>query len=444
MHTLEQLRSGALAGSRRLDLNAALTTWPPEIFTLADTLEVLNLSGNQLSHLPDELPRLKHLKVLFASGNPFTELPAVLGRCERLEMVGFKACQIEHVPAEALPPQLRWLILTDNRIESLPAELGQRPRLQKLMLAGNRLRELPDLSGCTQLELLRLAANRFDALPDWLPALPRLAWLALAGNPLWSDQAGTHERSDITRIQWSDLQLAHRLGEGASGVIHHATWQPADAAAPHPVAVKLFRAAMTSDGLPDCEMAACVAAAGHAGLIDVEGLLQGHPDGAAGLVLALLDPRFRALAGPPSLASCTRDVYAADLRLPVASVLQIARTVADVAAHLHAQGLMHGDLYAHNLLWNGDAAQPDCVLSDFGAASFYDRADPAAGALQRIEVRAFGCLLEELIERAEVITPADAACVAALAVLRTDCLQSEVPARPDFAQVVQALARVGA
>lgn len=444
MHTLEQLRSGALAGSRRLDLSAGLTTWPSEIFTLADTLEVLNLSGNQLTRLPDDLPRLKHLKVIFASDNPFTELPAVLGRCDQLEMVGFKANQIDHVPAESLPAQLRWLILTDNRIESLPDELGRRPRLQKLMLAGNQLRELPDLSGCTQLELLRLAANRFDALPDWLPTLPRLAWLALAGNPLWSDQARTHDRPDITRIQWSDLQLAHRLGEGASGVIHRAAWQPAGAATPHPVAVKLFRAAMTSDGLPDCEMAACVAAAGHAGLIEVEGVLQGHPDGAAGLVLALLDPRFRALAGPPSLASCTRDVYAANLRLPVASVLRIARTVAVVATHLHAQGLMHGDLYAHNLLWNGNAAQPDCVLSDFGAASFYDRADPAASALQRIEVRAFGCLLEELIERAEVLTPADAARVETLAVLRDACLQSRVQARPGFDAVVRVLARVGA
>ncbi|MEY8878892.1 MAG: leucine-rich repeat-containing protein kinase family protein [Leptothrix sp. (in: b-proteobacteria)] len=444
MHTLEQLRSGALAGCRRLDLNAGLTTLPPEIFTLADTLEVLNLSGNQLSRLPDELPRLRRLKVIFASDNPFTELPAVLGRCEQLEMVGFKACQIDHVPAEALPPQLRWLILTDNRIASLPAELGRRPRLQKLMLAGNRLRALPDLSGCTQLELLRLAANRFEALPAWLPTLPRLAWLALAGNPLWSDQAGTHDRPDIARIRWSDLQLAHRLGEGASGVIHRAAWRPASAATPHPVAVKLFRAAMTSDGLPDCEMAACIAAAGHAGLIEVEGVLQGHPDGAAGLVLALLDARFRALAGPPSLASCTRDVYASGLRLPVASVLRIARTVADVAAHLHAQGLMHGDLYAHNLLWNGAAALPDCVLSDFGAASFYDRADPAASALQRIEVRAFGCLLEELIERAEGLTPADAACVSALAALRDDCLQAEVQTRPDFAQVVQALEQIGA
>ena len=80
MHTLDLLRSGALAGTRRLDLNAAgLTHLPPEVFALADTLEVLNLSDNQLTHLPHDLPRLHRLKVMFCSGNPFTHLPEVLG-----------------------------------------------------------------------------------------------------------------------------------------------------------------------------------------------------------------------------------------------------------------------------------------------------------------------------------------------------------------------------
>ncbi len=35
-------------------------------------------------------------------------------------MVGFKSNRIERVPAAALPPALRWLILTDNRIATLP------------------------------------------------------------------------------------------------------------------------------------------------------------------------------------------------------------------------------------------------------------------------------------------------------------------------------------
>ncbi|MBX9713975.1 MAG: leucine-rich repeat domain-containing protein, partial [Pseudomonadaceae bacterium] len=184
MHSLEQLHRGELAGITRLDLACDLTEFPEAIFSLADSLEVLNLSGNQLSRLPDDLPRLHKLRVLFCSDNTFTEVPAVLGQCPQLEMVGFKANQIRHLPAAALPAKLRWLILTDNQLEQLPEALGQCQQLQKLMLAGNRLRELPaSLAHCHNLELLRIAANQLDALPQWLLQLPRLSWLAYAGNP---------------------------------------------------------------------------------------------------------------------------------------------------------------------------------------------------------------------------------------------------------------------
>lgn len=54
MHTLEDLRAGKLAGTRRLDLSAGLTEFPEEIFDLADSLEILNLSGNQLSALAEQ------------------------------------------------------------------------------------------------------------------------------------------------------------------------------------------------------------------------------------------------------------------------------------------------------------------------------------------------------------------------------------------------------
>jgi Leucine-rich repeat (LRR) protein len=68
------------------------------VFDLADTLEVLNLSNNQLTSLPHDLPRLHRLKVIFCSDNPFTELPEVLGDCAALQQVGFKACRIAAVP----------------------------------------------------------------------------------------------------------------------------------------------------------------------------------------------------------------------------------------------------------------------------------------------------------------------------------------------------------
>lgn len=437
MHTLEQLRAGKLAGARHLKIACGLETLPREIFDLADTLEILDLSGNALAALPDDLPRLTRLRVLFCSGSPFEVLPEVLGACPALEMIGFKGCRIRRVPEASLPPTLRWLILTDNRVEALPASIGQCSGLQKLALAGNRLTRLPpEMAACTRLELLRIAANALTELPDWLLRLPRLAWLAYAGNPFCAavDEA-LQQGARVPPVDWNALELAQVLGEGASGVIYRAEW--ADSGRRRDVAVKLFKGAVTSDGLPRNEMAACVEAGAHPNLIPVLGRLEAHPDATEGLVMALIDSGFRSLAGPPSLESCTRDIYPAGTRFTPEVALAIARGIASAAAHLHGRGILHGDLYAHNILHCG---QGRVLLGDFGAASCVPPHDrQAAEALQRIEVRAFGCLLEELLAACSEADRARPA-LQPLAALQARCLADSPGSRPLFAEVVQALA----
>ena len=439
--TLEQLRTGQLAGTQRLTLACGLTEFPREIFDLAATLEVLDLSGNALSWLPDDLPRLTNLHTIFCSNNQFTELPEVLGRCTQLSMVGFKANRIRHVSGASLPPKLRWLILTDNQVEALPPEIGNCTQLQKLMLAGNQLRTLPvELAACSRLELIRLAANRLAELPVWVASLPRLSWLAYAGNPFNERlEAKAMANTAVADISWQALDLQHRLGEGASGVIHRAEHRqeyPATSGTNRPVAVKLFKGAVTSDGLPHCEMAACIAAGPHLNLIPVIGQVKDHPTGVHCLVMELIDPQLRNLAGPPSLASCTRDIYDVDTRFDLPSALSVAHGIASAASHLHQQGIMHGDLYAHNILHGG---QGYALMGDFGAASFYAADDQAlATALQRIEVRAFGCLLEELIDRCDAQASAKSS-TAVLAGLKNSCLSEQAGDRPLFDEIVHTL-----
>jgi Leucine rich repeat/Lipopolysaccharide kinase (Kdo/WaaP) family len=431
MHTLEQLRSGALAGCTRLDLSCGLTELPDEVLALADTLEVLNLSGNRLTDLPEWLPRLHRLKVVFGSGNPFTELPEVLGDCASLEMVGFKACQILHVPAQALPPRLRWLILTDNAIEQLPDAVGERPRMQKLMLAGNRLQALPEgLADAQSLELLRISANRFERLPPWLTALPRLGWLALAGNPLgWAAPAGP----GLPAIDWSEVQVGALLGEGASGRALRARV----VGQTDELALKLFRGAVTSDGLAEHEMAASGFVGAHPTLCTPVAKLQGHPEGALGMFLPLIPAGHVLLAGPPSLDSCTRDVYPEGRRIAAGPALRLLRDMAQALAHVHHQGALHGDFYAHNILW--DPASGEALLSDFGAAALLPAEQPAlARALQALEVRAFGCLLEELVAHGSCETPG-AAGWAELQVLADACLHADPDQRPTMADVLHRL-----
>ena len=108
--------------------------------------------------------------------------------------------------------------------------------------------------------------------------------------------------------------------------------------------------------------------------------------------------------------------------------------MASAARQLHERGILHGDLYAHNILYRDDG---QALLGDFGAASFFaaDNA-PLAQSLQRIEVRAFACLLEELLARCNA--PASST-LEILAGLQARCAQENTAARPLFAQIEQQL-----
>ncbi|WP_310390163.1 leucine-rich repeat-containing protein kinase family protein [Roseateles sp.] len=432
MHTLAQLRSGELAGISRLDLSCGLTELPPEVFALADSLEVLNLSGNALSSLPADLPRLHKLKVLFCADNRFTRVPEVVGACAALSLVGFKSNQLTELPAAALPAKLRWLVLTDNQLTELPVELGRRPHLQKLALAGNRLSQLPDsMAQCRALGLLRMSANRFEQIPPWLLELPKLAWLAVGGNP-WNAarEARVLKQAHLPDLGWAALQMGELLGQGASGVIHAAHW-PAGPLGRRELAVKVFKGEVTSDGWPHSEWAASLEAGAHPQLISASARLTGHPQGAEGLLMPRIGSEFSTLAGPPSLSSCTRDVYPDSTQFSAEVLQGMARGVVDAARHLHARGISHGDLYAHNLLWNG---QGEAWLGDFGAASLLpdELGRPQRQAFERLEVLAFGHLLEEWLSRCPDAAPA-------LHQLQAACVNPEPAARPLFAELAPRL-----
>ena len=120
-------------------------------------------------------------------------------------------------------------------------------------------------------------------------------------------------------------------------------------------------------------------------------------------------------------------------RFSVDNLLRLVRGIAAAAAHLHGRGIHHGDLYAHNILCNGDG---DALLGDFGAASLYAVAGPQSHALQRLEVRAFGVLLGELLARC------DTGVGTGLAQLQRDCVQADTERRPLFNEIVEGLARL--
>lgn len=428
-HSLADLKSGRLTGAKKLKLACGLKSFPLEILTLANTLEILDLSDNDLSELPDSIKELKRLKILFFARNKFTVFPKILSQLPMLNMVGFKSNQIHTVPEQSFPPKLNWLILTDNKIEKLPKSIGEVTLLQKCALAGNHMEELPnEMSKCVNLELLRVSANQLKSIPKWLFKLPKLSWVAFGGNPA-SHQI--KENHDLESFDWDDFTIQNLLGEGASGFISKAKWKSRE----EDVAIKIFKGDVTSDGLPEDEMNIAITAGSHNNLIPVLGKIKNHPEHKIGLIMSLVSPSYISLGNPPNFDTCTRDVFDESTQFSEKEVLKIAKSMASVCALLHEKGINHGDFYAHNILVNQTA---DSLLGDFGAASFYDVNSENATYIQGVEVNAYSCLLEDLINlvsQTELIHSSRAKWLKII----SDCRNENVKSRPSFDEILKEL-----
>ncbi|KAJ3354016.1 hypothetical protein HDU83_006032 [Entophlyctis luteolus] len=414
----------------RLKLCINDTTLPSRITSMWQ-LTTLDLSGSRLlSSLPstDDMQHLTTLRTAFFSDCAFNVFPASLSACRALQMVAFRNNNMTVVPRDSFPPLLRWLILTNNRISEIPAEIGNCHCLEKVMLAGNCLSSLPtSMSNCRKLALLRISANKFSSIPDWLLRMPSLAFLAFAGNPC-SPPSVAHE--SITQAEWKDIVVEHTLGTGASGVISQARWRDTT------VALKLFKSAVTSDGLPRDEMAASIAAGIHPSLITPVAAVTGHPEGTHGLILPLVPLEFVALGGPPNFDTCSRDVFASDRRMSLSSVVRILSCIAGAACHIHARGVSHGDLYAHNILVNSDGL---ALLGDFGAACLYEKGSAESAALwERLEVLAFAHLIEDLVNLVDSQESSQAAFLL-LKKIHADCANPSVGDRPSFQEIFHLL-----
>lgn len=391
MQTLAQLKNGKLVGIKRLTLAENLTLFPLEILALADSLEVLDLSNNQLTNLPKEITQLIHLKILFASNNLFEKLPEVIGECTNLEMVGFKANKIKEVPENSLPKKLRWLILTDNKIEKLPDSLGNKPYLQKLALAGNQLTCLPQtLAKLTNLELIRISANQLTEFPTQLFNLPKLAWLAFSGNPFSEVK---NYQACIPVIYAKSFILGKVLGQGASGVIYQAQWNKANSTFPSEVAIKVFKGEVTSDGYPQDELNACLKVGNHPNL--VQSLAQVKEPNYLALIMNLIPAHYTNLGLPPSLKSCTRDTFKEGYTLSIIEIEKIIQQIKAVFEHCHNNQVSHGDLYAHNTLVDDKA---NIIFGDFGAATMYHMlSENQQEQIKLIEQRALRYFIDDLL-----------------------------------------------
>ena len=125
----------------------------------------LDISYNNLQHLPIEIELLSNLEYLNCSWNRLESLPPVIGTFQ----------------------SFRTLNAAKNRITQVPKEIGQCFWLKYLDLSENKLNELPEsLCNCSRLRVIYLQNNQLIKLPCSLALLRShgiLEEMNVTGNP---------------------------------------------------------------------------------------------------------------------------------------------------------------------------------------------------------------------------------------------------------------------
>lgn len=391
----------------------------PPVYDLCHQIEIMDLSDNHFKKLPPDLYKFKKIKELFLSNNPLNCIPPPISKLNKLQFLGIKSCHISSITNFVFPQNIRWITLTNNYIKQLPNTIGNLKKLEKLLLSGNKLKTLPKtIINCKKLSLLKISSNNFQKSPlKLLSKLPHLAWYADSGNPFYQTITTT---AKITPI--NSLTIKNLIGQSAQNKIYQTTINKTGI----DVALKVYGSQINSDGNAQDEINASLMAGKHPHLISAIGQVKN------GLILPLLSPDFYNLGLPPSFDTCIRDTFPINTNFLPSFVLTVLKNISSAMVHLHYRGIMHGDIYAHNILVNKNGYS---YLSDFGAATIYD---PQKDIFrQSIDVLAFGYLIDDLLTHCpDTLSPV----YKKIKKIQRLC-QNPIESRPSFDEINQYLKR---
>ena len=431
-------------------LNIQNIIYNPSPF-LSETLMFLDIDHCvNLKNLPVEFSNCSNLRILFIKEcRNMTIIPPVLGNMPNLTRLGLKSNGIRIVHGKSLPPNIEHLILTDNNITHIDHDafvrLGKSCR--KLMLSHNKLRTFGNDIDCSMLqniELLRLSNNHLTSLSKSLYLLPKLSWITISGNP---NLKGTDipKISNIPILSQQDIVLNEDkiLGRGASGKVVLGKWDDKN------VAVKIFHG-VTSDGKADDELRLQSYIGGHGSkhLVTAIALMVDKEESPnskkLGVVMKVLSKELSDLALPPTIEEVIEDRYEEKKNFDFDFVIAILRGIADALYYLHVVcRVSHGDVYAHNIVVNKQNKNLNSVyLLDLGAASYYggDKDSLLDGELcEKVEVRAFGILANELLNNMDNINIVDQKKIIILKDLVYICTGNIVKRRPLFVTILKIL-----
>jgi Leucine-rich repeat (LRR) protein len=158
---------------------------PIHLFDHCKKISVLQYAGNALSAIPSVLFQSR-LKVLDLSENNITHLPDGIAACHQLEELDLHANAITYFPSSSvLLKSLKSLILSGNPIKSMNAWIVNQPKLKILFIDNTFIDQLTD-DMCTMkaLRFLNMEENSINSFPACFCQLHELKVIMVLGTAL--------------------------------------------------------------------------------------------------------------------------------------------------------------------------------------------------------------------------------------------------------------------
>ncbi|CAD7924331.1 unnamed protein product [Amoebophrya sp. A25] len=420
-----------------------------DAFATPKGLYFIGLRHCSLTRLPSPRINLCNLVWMTVTDNQIASLPDDFERYSALRKVGFTGNRIQALPL-TFPKSLELIRFPDNcltdegfaRGHDWLLDTSKCPKIAWTAWSGNPiswLKDPADTSSTAAATTPNTTKPIKKASEDDIKLLQLGADLNLSIPAPAESCAG---RGDFSALCYKSTgATAKQLGTGASGWVYET-----DSVEYGRIAVKLFKQGITTDGNNEHEMrilqllfvedadktgdggvitsstsssssSSVVPPAwsrrlyrGQQNTVELLGLVVMDNDdttgtttseASIGVAMRLLEG-YTALGNTPSFHSVTRDVFDSGklFEIVAGDVLTIVTQIAEACFFLHKRCVIHGDLYAHNIICRRDVDNEEthvhAVLTDFGAAfACYD--NELRRRFVQTELRAWANLCEDLI-----------------------------------------------
>ncbi|WP_028888338.1 leucine-rich repeat domain-containing protein [Tenacibaculum ovolyticum] len=181
-------------------------------------LEVISIRTSQLKFISDNLSGLKKIKKIQITGSQLELLDFSnnniskfkLNLSNSIEYINLSGNDMNYIPNEIFDIcNLKILNLRFNKIKTLDSNIRKLTKLRKLLLGKNNISFLPnELYLVKQLEELELRDNSLSQVSEKLTKMESLKYLDLSRNPLESLPSINHfEKMDLRKINLIDTNI---------------------------------------------------------------------------------------------------------------------------------------------------------------------------------------------------------------------------------------------